>query len=92
MILADEPVASLDPTSSRRILTVLRTICKEDRIPIVISLHQLEYAREFADRIVGLAQGEIVFDGPPARLDEQMLSLIYDGQAPRSFAPARAGH
>ena len=77
MILADEPVASLDPAASQRVLTVLRTICKEDRIPVIVSLHQLEYAREFADRIVGLSQGEVVFDGPPAGLDQHTLSLIY---------------
>ncbi len=77
MILADEPVASLDPTASRRVLSVLRTICKEDRIAVVVSLHQLEYAREFADRIVGLAQGAIVFDGPPPALDPPTLARIY---------------
>ena len=81
MILADEPVASLDPTSSHRVMTVLRTICKEDRIPVVVSLHQLEYAREFADRIVGLAKGEIVFDGPPADLDHPVLTRIYGAHA-----------
>ena len=77
MILADEPVASLDPASSHRVLTVLRTICKEDRIPVIVSLHQLEYAREFADRIIGLALGEVVFDGPPAAMDQAVLSQIY---------------
>ncbi len=81
MILADEPVASLDPTSSERVLTVLRTICREDRIPVIISLHQLEYAREFADRIIGLMQGRVVFDGPPDRLDDQALSLIYGARS-----------
>ena len=81
MILADEPVASLDPASSQRVMTVLRTICKEDHIPVVVSLHQLEYAREFADRIVGLSQGEVVFDGPPADLDPHALALIYGTRA-----------
>ena len=79
MILADEPVASLDPASSERVLTLLRAICKEDRIPVVISLHQLEYAREFADRIVGLSSGRVVFDDVPANLDHTALAAIYDG-------------
>ncbi|MEO0821848.1 MAG: phosphonate ABC transporter ATP-binding protein [Pseudomonadota bacterium] len=86
MVLADEPVASLDPASSERVLTLLRNICKEDAIPVVISLHQLEYARQFADRIVGLSAGRIVFDDVPARLDEAALTAIY-GRAPAAAAP-----
>ena len=77
MILADEPVASLDPSSSHRVLTQLRAICKEDRIPVVVSLHQLEYAREFADRIIGLSNGHVVFDDVPDALTEGALSAIY---------------
>lgn len=80
MILADEPVASLDPASSHRVLTMLRSICKEDRIPVVVSLHQLEYAREFADRIVGLVDGRVVFDGPPARLGQREIQQIYESR------------
>ena len=77
MILADEPVASLDPASSERVLNVLRSICKEDHIPVIVSLHQLEYARSFADRIVGLSGGAVVFDGAPGQLTESALSQIY---------------
>ena len=77
MILADEPVASLDPASSHRVLTVLKSICKEDRIPVIISLHQLEYAREFADRIIGLSAGHVVFDDAPDKLDQTALTAIY---------------
>lgn len=77
MILADEPVASLDPASSERVLNVLRSICKEDRIPVIVSLHQLDYAKAFADRIIGLAGGQIVFDGPPTQLSETVLTQIY---------------
>lgn len=77
LILADEPVASLDPASSERVLSTLRSICKQDGIPAIISLHQLEYARLFADRIIGLSQGAIVFDGPPDQLDETALEKIY---------------
>ena len=77
LILADEPVASLDPASSERVLASLREISREDGIPAVVSLHQLEYARRFADRIVGLSQGEVVFDGPPSSLDDTALERIY---------------
>lgn len=76
-ILADEPVASLDPASSERVLKLLENICRQDSIPAVISLHQLGYAREFADRIIGLSGGEVVFDGRSADLDEHALERIY---------------
>lgn len=77
LILADEPVASLDPASSERVLSTLRNVCKQDGIPAIISLHQLEYARLFADRIIGLSQGAVVFDGPPDQLNETALEKIY---------------
>ena len=77
VILADEPVASLDPSSSERVLTKLRDICKEDGTPVIVSLHQLEYARTYADRIIGLSNGRVVFDDVPDRLDSTALSAIY---------------
>lgn len=81
IILADEPVASLDPATSEKVLTLLKRICAEDGITAVVSLHQLEYARHFADRIIGLANAEVVFDATPAELDDTQLALIYQ-QAP----------
>ncbi|WP_375193759.1 phosphonate ABC transporter ATP-binding protein [Marinobacter sp.] len=87
MILADEPVASLDPATSERVLGLLRDICREDGITAVISLHQLEYARRFADRIVGLANAQIVFDAAPALLRQEHLNQIYHQQE-----NAAAGH
>lgn len=81
IILADEPVASLDPATSEKVLTLLKKICAEDGITAVVSLHQLEYARHFADRIIGLANAEVVFDATPAQLDDTQLALIYK-QAP----------
>ena len=74
MILADEPVASLDPATSEKVLGLLRDICQEDGITAVISLHQLEYAQRFADRIIGLANARIVFDAPPADLKQHHLN------------------
>lgn len=79
MILADEPVASLDPATSEKVLGLLRDICREDGITAVISLHQLEYAQRFADRIIGLANARIVFDAPPAQLKQHHLNEIYHG-------------
>jgi phosphonate transport system ATP-binding protein len=77
LILADEPIASLDPTTADRLLGLLHRICKADRITAVVSLHQLDFARRYADRIVGLARGEVVFDGPPSRLGEIEVARIY---------------
>ncbi|HCO00045.1 MAG TPA: phosphonate ABC transporter ATP-binding protein [Methylophaga sp.] len=79
IILADEPVASLDPATSEKVLGLLRDICQEDGITAVISLHQLEYAQRFADRIIGLANARIVFDAPPADLKQHHLNEIYHG-------------
>lgn len=77
LILADEPVASLDPATSHRVLKRLRAICREDGIPAIVSLHQIELAREFADRIIGLRDGSVVFDSAPADLDTATLNQIY---------------
>ncbi len=77
MILADEPVASLDPATSEKVLSLLKRICEEDGITTVVSLHQLEYAQRFADRIIGLANSHIVFDGAPRELNDGQLARIY---------------
>jgi phosphonate transport system ATP-binding protein len=77
LILADEPVASLDPATAERVLDLLHGICKADGITAIVSLHQLEFARRYADRIVGLARGSVVFDGPPDKLGRQEIARIY---------------
>lgn len=77
LILADEPVASLDPASAAHVLTLLRDICKASGIAAVVSLHQVELAREYADRIVGMAAGAIVFEGPPQQLTGVVLERLY---------------
>ena len=77
LILADEPVASLDPATAVSVLGLLHDICKADGITAIVSLHQVELARRFADRIVGLRGGAIVFDSAPARLTETELDRIY---------------
>lgn len=82
MLLADEPVASLDPATSRQVLELIRNICRERDIAVVMSLHQLEYAREFADRIVGLAHLQVVFDGAPQAINESALQRIYATDTP----------
>lgn len=86
VILADEPVASLDPKTARSVLQYLRDATRELGIAVVCNLHQVDYAREFGDRIVGLSQGRMVFDGVPEQLDEAALNAIYSGE------PQPAGH
>ncbi len=77
IMLADEPVASLDPATGTKTLSLLKGICKEDGLTAVVSLHQIEMALRYADRIVGLCRGEVIFDGPPGRLAEKDIDRIY---------------
>ena len=77
IILADEPIASLDPANAKRVMDALKTINREDGITVVINLHDLATARAYADRLVGLSAGRIVFDGFPADLDPDAVRRIY---------------
>jgi phosphonate transport system ATP-binding protein len=77
VILADEPVASLDPVSSEEIMTLLREICDRDGMTVVVNLHQVELARRFADHIIGMCSGKIVFDGSPQQMTQPELRTIY---------------
>lgn len=87
VILADEPVASLDPNTARTVLQCLRDATRTLGITVVCNLHQVEYAREFGDRIVGLSQGRVVYDGTPQGLGDDALHAIYHAPA---AAPATA--
>jgi phosphonate transport system permease protein len=80
VILADEPVASLDPKSARVVLDDLRRAAHELGIAVLCNLHQVEYAAEFADRIVGISDGRVVFEGTPAQLGDATLARIYPGR------------
>jgi phosphonate transport system ATP-binding protein len=91
-ILADEPVASLDPKTARIVLGDLRRAAHELGIAVLCNLHQVEYAIEFADRIIGLSSGGVVFEGVPRLLDEAALERIYPGLTPGSqLQPPAAG-
>jgi phosphonate transport system ATP-binding protein len=85
ILLADEPVASLDPELARVVLSDLARIAREDRVLTLINIHHVDLAREFADRIIGIAKGIVIYDGPPSNLGHDMLDRIYhigaqDGQ------------
>ena len=88
VMLADEPVASLDPATAERLLSLLHGICKSDGLTAVVSLHQVEFARRFADRIVGMAHGAVIFDGPPHQLTDDVVALLYGEPAPRALREA----
>lgn len=81
ILLADEPVASLDPVSSREVIALLTQISEEDGLTIIASLHQVQLAIDFADRIVGLRSGRVVLDQPTAGLTVAEASRIYDSVA-----------
>jgi phosphonate transport system ATP-binding protein len=82
LLLADEPVASLDPQTSRVILRQLRDASRHHGATVLCSLHQVELAVEFADRIVAMRAGRIVFDGTPEQFDENAQRLVYEDAGP----------
>jgi phosphonate transport system ATP-binding protein len=79
VMLADEPVASLDPKTSRVVLGFLKRICKEFGIAVICNLHQVDYAVEFGERIVGLSGGHVIFDDTPDKLTVDVVHRIYPG-------------
>lgn len=77
IILADEPMASLDPKLSEVVLNILERINKTENITVLVNIHVLELARKYARRIIAFRQGEIAFDGTPAELTDEKLEQIY---------------
>jgi len=77
IVLADEPVASLDPVAARKVMESLRDLNKADGLTVIITLHHVEHAIRYCDRIVALSAGKIVYDGPPSGLDRARLIDIY---------------
>jgi phosphonate transport system ATP-binding protein len=95
ILLADEPIASLDPATAERLLALMHDICRNDGLTAVLSLHQIGFAKTFADRIIGLASGAIVFDGSPAQFTENTAQRLYESNVParrESPVPARIPH
>jgi phosphonate transport system ATP-binding protein len=81
VILADEPIASLDPESSRRVMDILSTVNREDRCTVVVSLHQVNVAMKYCPRTVALHQGRVVYDGPSTALTPALLRDLYGAEA-----------
>ena len=79
LILVDDPVASLDPQAGREVMDLLWSIVKEQGLTVICTLHQLEFAKEYSDRIIGLQNGKIHMDTTVKSLEDQDLTLLYQG-------------
>ncbi len=80
IILADEPVAALDPVTAKQVMRDFKQINKDMNISIIINIHHVDLALEYADRVIGIKAGKIVYDGPSSNVDEAVLHSIYGGE------------
>jgi phosphonate transport system ATP-binding protein len=90
ILLADEPIASLDPSSARRVMEILAAVNRDEQITCVVSLHQVEYARRYCPRTIALRNGRIVYDGPSSELTNQMLVELYGANSEELILPEAA--
>ncbi len=81
IILADEPVASLDPVTARQVMSDFVRINKEYNITILLNIHHVDLALNYCDRVIGVRAGEIVFDGPASSITQEQLDEVYNGTA-----------
>ena len=81
IILADEPVAALDPVTAHQVMSDFKRINTEMNISILINIHHVDLALSYADRIIGIRAGEIVYDGPTSKVTQEVLDSIYNGSA-----------
>jgi phosphonate transport system ATP-binding protein len=77
LLLVDEPTASLDPKTSRQIMRLIAELCRERKLTAIINIHDVPLAKMFAERVIGLKDGAVVFDGPPEQLAGEVLTRIY---------------
>lgn len=90
ILLADEPVASLDPESTRRVLDILQQLNRSQGITVLISLHNVALAKQYCGRIVALREGRLVYDGPPSGLDDVRVHNLYDQPVEKAISVATA--
>ena len=86
IILADEPVASLDPITARQVMDDFLRINQDMNITVIINIHHVELALQYATRVVGIREGKIVYDGPASQVDQDILDSIYQGQKEEASA------
>lgn len=77
LLLVDEPTASLDPKTSRQVMRLITEVCEEEGLAAIINIHDVPLAKQFMQRIIGLREGRVVFDGPAEALDNDSLTAIY---------------
>ncbi len=80
ILLADEPTSSLDPKTSVEIMELLKAQGISKNIPVLVNIHDVELAKRYADRVIGMTGGRVVFDGPPNQLTDEHLKTIYGGE------------
>ena len=90
IILADEPVASLDPVSARKVMEILRDLNRTDGLTLVVTLHQVDYAIRYCNRVIALKAGQVVYDGPSTGLDTKQLIDIYGPEFEDAFWESKA--
>jgi phosphonate transport system ATP-binding protein len=89
-ILADEPVASLDPVSARKVMELLVELNRRDGLGVIVTLHQVDYAIRYCDRVIALKAGKVVYDGPSTGLDTKQLIDIYGPEFEDAFWETKA--
>ncbi len=87
LLIADEPIASLDPSSARKVMNILRDLNENDKITVMVSLHQVEYALNYCPRTIALRHGEVVYDGPSEALTPDFLAELYGAESEELFLP-----
>src|SRR5499433_893438 len=88
LLIADEPIASLDPGAARRVMDIIADLNRHDRITVLVSLHQVEYALRYCPRTIALRSGEVVYDGPSSELTSALLTAIYGADSEDLFVPS----
>lgn len=92
LLLADEPIASLDPLSANIVMQQLHMVSSEKKLTCIVNLHQVEYAKKYATRIIGIKKGKVVFDGIPSQLSDEMVRYIYEGKESQMTLKDEKGH
>lgn len=87
ILIADEPIASLDPSSARRVMDILAELNQSDGITVLVSLHQVEYALKYCPRTIALRDGRVVYDGPSSALLPEFLAELYGAESEELFLP-----
>jgi len=89
-LLADEPIASLDPRSAETVMRILRQIHESEKIPVIVNLHHIDFAKSYAKRILGMAHGRVVFEGKAEDLVPDVIERIYGDRARQEWEQLQA--